>query len=474
MVITGLTRNQFVRKHTRVRIPLSPPNAVKAAKNPQGNMFCGDFFNFIQGVYIMCFCCTECFFNDDIKNHIIDKNHIGNCDYCGAKGIFTISTEDIGMFFRKCISKAYEPLEAGTGAYYDSEDKEFYGPNGKSVTRYSILDIIECECVFEDEPNIRLLEDIISSSGPTLKEIQNGDFDIYSNIYEDAYVIIDDLYGTYGTKAFYNWEHFKFFVKHYNRFFDVIGYPNQVDSRKNLLDSLQPLMMEYDSIIPSNTKFYRARKNESHFNFNTININKELSPAPPKYAQTNRMSPAGISYLYVSDLSKTACSECRYKDEDVLIAEYVSKKDLQIIDFSKQVNIDNVGIFSDEYDHDIQWLNNFLKLFVDEISKPVDSTKNRDYEYVATQFIAEYIRCLGYDGIGFRSSIDDGVNYCFFCGPDIESCKDEYGIYDYDYNYNNYTILDSFLELFEIQTVSLVRVDNYGILSSPILTRHNL
>ena len=25
MVITGLTRNQFVRKHTRVRIPLSPP-----------------------------------------------------------------------------------------------------------------------------------------------------------------------------------------------------------------------------------------------------------------------------------------------------------------------------------------------------------------------------------------------------------------------------------------------------------------
>ena len=25
VVITGLTRNQFVRKHTRVRIPLSPP-----------------------------------------------------------------------------------------------------------------------------------------------------------------------------------------------------------------------------------------------------------------------------------------------------------------------------------------------------------------------------------------------------------------------------------------------------------------
>ena len=29
VVITGLTRNQFVRKHTRVRIPLSPPKSLK-------------------------------------------------------------------------------------------------------------------------------------------------------------------------------------------------------------------------------------------------------------------------------------------------------------------------------------------------------------------------------------------------------------------------------------------------------------
>ena len=31
VVITGLTRNQFVRKHTRVRIPLSPPKSKKAS-----------------------------------------------------------------------------------------------------------------------------------------------------------------------------------------------------------------------------------------------------------------------------------------------------------------------------------------------------------------------------------------------------------------------------------------------------------
>ena len=35
VVITGLTRNQFVRKHTRVRIPLSPPTR----STPKGVLF---------------------------------------------------------------------------------------------------------------------------------------------------------------------------------------------------------------------------------------------------------------------------------------------------------------------------------------------------------------------------------------------------------------------------------------------------
>ena len=43
MVITGLTRNQFVRKHTRVRIPLSPPNKNRNSdtKGLRFLIFCG-------------------------------------------------------------------------------------------------------------------------------------------------------------------------------------------------------------------------------------------------------------------------------------------------------------------------------------------------------------------------------------------------------------------------------------------------
>ena len=47
---------------------------------------------------------------------------------------------------------------------------------------------------------------------------------------------------------------------------------------------------------------------------------------PPKYATTNRMSPAGISYLYVASDRETAYKECRYKDATVMVAEYVLKE----------------------------------------------------------------------------------------------------------------------------------------------------
>ena len=85
----------------------------------------------------MNYCCTNCFSNDNIKNYIVSHNRIGECDYCGSKNVFTISTEDIGMFFRDCFSKAYETIESGTGAYYDPEDRDYNGPSGSPVTNYS-------------------------------------------------------------------------------------------------------------------------------------------------------------------------------------------------------------------------------------------------------------------------------------------------------------------------------------------------
>ena len=421
----------------------------------------------------MRYCCENCFANLHIKEFIIREGENGNCDYCGQKNTHIISNKRIGLYFRECFDKAYETIDTGSGAYYDSEDKDYYGPHGELADRFSVMDILEKEGVFYDISNVKIIDDIILESGPSVREINQGAFDQCANIYDECYVLKNDLEGVYGTRAYHTWEHFKFNVKHYNRFFDVDGYLTGIDFRKELLDRIQPLIMEYESTVDVNTKFYRARKISPPLNFDTLIINKEMSPAPPKYTQINRMSPAGISYLYVSSTKETACSECRYNDCEVVIAEYCVKRELQIIDFSKEVCFSNTSIFSEEYEHDSQWLNNFLSLFSKEISKPINDNSNnaiRSYEYVATQLIAEYIRSLGYDGIGFSSSVDEGKSYCFFCGPDLNFCKGDYGIID-DIEY--YQTIPSFLEYFNINLIELFNVSRTLKLCTMNKTREN-
>lgn len=394
------------------------------------------------------YCCENCFNNLYIKEFVLSKNCIGDCNYCGSINVNIVSVEEIGQYFRECFDKAFESIEEGTGAMYDSEAKEYLVNQ-----RYSVIDIVNEEMVFEDDTSDALLKDIIEESGPSFRDIKHGDYDSYGDIYEENFVIKNDLYGIYDTNMYSTWERFKFTVKHYNRFFDVDGVMMGIDERKTLLDNLRHFIMEYEECVPCNSIFYRARQ-DSSLNFDTISIDKELSPPPPNCAQTNRMSPAGISYLYLASSMETAYKECGYKSGEVIIAKYFSKAELQIVDFSKNVCIGQASIFSDDYDHDSRWYNDFLNKFAIEISKPVDKKKtDLTYEYTATQLIAEYIRALGFDGICFNSSTGTGKSYCFFYGPDLTYCKKEYGISDDEIDW--YCTLPSFLDVFHINKISL-------------------
>jgi hypothetical protein len=46
-------------------------------------------------------------------------------------------------------------------------------------------------------------------------------------------------------------------------------------------------------------------------------------------------------------------------------------------------------------------------------------------EYLPTQILSELFRSLGYDGLTFKSSVADGVNYVFF-DPDIVRILDKH------------------------------------------------
>lgn len=124
-----------------------------------------------------------------------------------------------------------------------------------------------------------------------------------------------------------------------------------------------------------------------------------MGPPPAIYAKTNRMSPAGIPYLYLASDQETTLKECRIDSgEEAIIAEFISKTELQILDLSTNKYFASDSIFDPKYDHDNTWMNSFLKSFVQEISEPVlEDKEDHSYEYAATQLVAEYYRTKGYD-----------------------------------------------------------------------------
>lgn len=83
----------------------------------------------------MSYCCEKCFYNEYIQNYIQDNGSIGACDYCDASNVAVVEVSKLGKYFRECFDKAYETLDAGTGAYYDGEEKEYCGPAGTSANR---------------------------------------------------------------------------------------------------------------------------------------------------------------------------------------------------------------------------------------------------------------------------------------------------------------------------------------------------
>lgn len=402
------------------------------------------------------FCCPHCFENKYISDYINDNYEtIGNCPYCYSESMPLISVRELGIYMRECIEKAYDGCDDGTGAMYISEDKIFIGPNGKEATIYSIREIMnDVEMIFSENTIESTLLDDLFENLYSVREIQKGADDPFDDVDSQKWVVKNDLYGCEQTEVFHAWESFKHIIKHYNRFFDANGF----EQREMYLERLNSYIYNYDLTLPVGTKFFRARRiDDSLCSIDNIDPYKEMGPPPAEKATTNRMSPAGIPYLYLATDIETALEECRIElGNEAIIAEFVSKEELQILDLSTDKIFVPCSIFDPDYDHDDMWVNDFWKSFIREISQPVSHDKeDRSYEYSATQLIAEYYKIIGFDGICFKSSVGTGNNYVFFMGPDPSHSPNAYPYpFNSEYYLENLPIMRAFTEVFQIEKIS--------------------
>lgn len=381
-------------------------------------------------------CCVNCFNDEEIIEQIAEKNDIQNCDFCDSESVYTIAVEELGLFIREGFERAYEHVEEFTGAMWDSDSSSYISGNGQEAGE-SVLDILYWENpIFSDlhdvESASKLLSELIDSTGLTMSDIQDGCIDHMSDIFNPCFVFKNDLFGVESTLEYSSWGKFKHLCKYYNRYFDV-GTGNT--HREDLLNKLGDLFQLMGGKLEVDTILFRARKYE--MNDKNANWYREISPAPAKYAVNNRMSPAGISYTYLATHIETTLKEIRTnKGDHVLIGELQPIFELDILDLTKKIEIKTKSIFKKDYNHNDNWVNEFISNFIVEISKPINENE-KNIEYVATQLLSEYIRKIGFDGIKFESSIASGTfNYVLFCGPNTDILRDSYEYEYYTYNYD--------------------------------------
>ncbi len=178
-----------------------------------------------------------------------------------------------------------------------------------------------------------------------------------------------------------------------------------------------------------NRCFYRARKyKEKDASERCYDVGKyapfqgydaEGSFVPPVGSiSEGRINPENIRYLYTCSDEKTSILETRIQPgEYVSIAKIHLREEVHFVDLSK-----NYSIIDADSEDKSNWINFFVLDLAGFFQKPyVDNGS-----YYFCQYVSEYLKNWGFDGIAFRSSMAQtdfgavGVNYTFF---NYEKCE---------------------------------------------------
>lgn len=349
-------------------------------------------------------CCLNCFKDLHIRETIEKHGFIDDCDFCSSKNIHVID-----------ISAADNPLSEkinGIIQVYAFSESSYAKPLKQSL--HDDWDIFS--------GGVEAIQSLVVA----LCSHEFGwDNDIFyknviiPNLYDEEFIRNDAVVGGL------TW----------NEFSDSIKYGNRFHNNKFNKDVFALYLSSVVKTYHSGDCFYRARIAN-----NVDGYMCEEMYAPPKEKRSaGRVNPEGIGVLYLSLEKETVLNETRVNVFDyVTIGNFRAKCDLRIVNLSGLLKIspfdygDNLERFA--LNRDI-----FRELSI-EIAKPLrrsDST----LEYLPTQFISEFVKSEGYDGVEFESTLRDGGHNLALFDDDTVECFEvntiEIKKIDYSFNDGN-------------------------------------
>lgn len=313
------------------------------------------------------YCCANCFGDLFLERRIPElSGQTGNCDYCGYINTSLVKPLELLDYFQSVCS-------------IYAED---YGNNARLLVEW-----------FKKDWQIFTSVDPIKAQS-LLGEILNDGEKVRKTHFP---LNVPDL------APIEKWRSFRDEIMWKNRFF----FQHELD-----LDRLKALFESYLETDTSDftDQIYRARIQTDD---SVIQLD-EMGRPPASQVKNGRANPVGIPYLYAASTAETAVAETRPHPGDVLtVAKFRVTKQLKLLNLiHPRKTISPFEVNESELStlrHDLT----FLCHLENELSKPI-LPRVADLEYLPTQYLCEFIKNCGYDGVLFKSSISNGLNIALF------------------------------------------------------------
>jgi len=311
-------------------------------------------------------CCPECFGDRGLRRDIIPSLSPihGVCSYCKTVDVALVEPIVLRDLFELLIS-VYEPDPAGQ----------------------TLVDWLKVDWDLFSHPAMD-----VAHAKELLGEILD-DGDIVRKTFSPS--------AAYHSEALARWETLRDELMWKNRYF--LDEVLDTDRLKELLGHLPADAMP--------TTWYRARILDSD---DPYPIDKMGTP-PARLATHGRANPAGIPYLYLGSLPDTAAAEIRpHTGEVACVAEFTIAAPLNAVDLRNPRGLVSPFLLADasaigQLRADIA----FLERLGDELTRPV-LPRGAAIDYIPSQYLCEFIKKVGYDGVVYRSSVSEGINLALF------------------------------------------------------------
>ncbi|MCB4788314.1 RES family NAD+ phosphorylase [Delftia sp. Lp-1] len=157
--------------------------------------------------------------------------------------------------------------------------------------------------------------------------------------------------------------------------------------------------------------WYRARITTSDAGFDI----GQMGAPPRELASHGRANPSGIPYLYLGSMPDTAIAEIRpHTGEIASVARFTLEGIITAVDLRNPRGLVSPFLLQDASEvgrmrADVP----FLEKLGSELTRPV-LPRSAAIDYLPSQYLCEFIKKIGYDGVLYRSSVSDGINLALF------------------------------------------------------------